>query len=413
MDVFRESYSTYCFVLCMTGLWPDDESLLTRIQRVAFTLLIISCIVVQATTLKTAELTLYNALIMLSYSFPMILYFLRYSWFVMNISEIRAVFESIGRDYSTMKDPLELGMFMKHMAETRRVIMAYIVLAALIAAYIIVAILVPTILHSKLQLRYLRMFGFFYNEENAQTDWVGLQLVLIHSIQSVRAHYTDRKNHYSTVNPHSTCLLESFTFHNCFLFFCTLYERIHAMWRKNYNGIQVARHRVHAAVKDVANSTSSRQIDIQSAIQIHQRAVELAAQLGKCMTYSYLMAIVAVVLSFAVNLYRLLLAAKNADDVENLFFSASLTLSHILIMFLDNHSGQKLVSTSVEVFHETYNSLWYCIPPRSQKLLLFLLMRSIEEVQYNFAGLFVPCYEGFSMLMSSSFSYFTVLISVQ
>ncbi|XP_076383537.1 uncharacterized protein LOC117218901 isoform X3 [Megalopta genalis] len=348
MDVFRESYSTYCFVLCMTGLWPDDESLLTRIQRVAFTLLIISCIVVQATTLKTAELTLYNALIMLSYSFPMILYFLRYSWFVMNISEIRAVFESIGRDYSTMKDPLELGMFMKHMAETRRVIMAYIVLAALIAAYIIVAILVPTILHSKLQLRYLRMFGFFYNEENAQTDWVGLQLVLVSVLGQLALVGTEASGAVFSA------------------YLCGLFE-----------------------------------------------ITRLAAQLGKCMTYSYLMAIVAVVLSFAVNLYRLLLAAKNADDVENLFFSASLTLSHILIMFLDNHSGQKLVSTSVEVFHETYNSLWYCIPPRSQKLLLFLLMRSIEEVQYNFAGLFVPCYEGFSMLMSSSFSYFTVLISVQ
>nr|XP_033323530.1 uncharacterized protein LOC117218901 [Megalopta genalis] len=321
MDVFRESYSTYCFVLCMTGLWPDDESLLTRIQRVAFTLLNISCIVVQATTLKTAELTLYNTLIMLSYSFPMILYFLRYSWFVMNISEIRAVFESIGRDYSTMKDPLELGMFMKHMAETRRVIMAYIVLAALIAAYIIVAILVPTILHSKLQLRYLRMFGFFYNEENAQTDWVGLQLVLVSVLGQLALVGTEASGAVFSA------------------YLCGLFE--------------ITSHRVHAAVKDVANSTSSRQIDIQSAIQIHQRAVELAAQLGKCMTYSYLMAIVAVVLSFAVNLYRLLLAIKNADDVENLFFSASLTLSHILIMFLDNHSGQKLVSTSVEVFHET------------------------------------------------------------
>ncbi|XP_076383542.1 uncharacterized protein LOC117218895 isoform X2 [Megalopta genalis] len=321
MDVFRESYSTYCFVLCMTGLWPDDESLLAKVQRIAFSLLNISCIVVQATTLKTVEITLYNILIMLSYSFPMILYFLRYSWFVINISEIRAVFESIGRDCSTLKNPLEVEMLMKHMAETRRVIMAYIVLAVLLAVYIIVAILVPTVLHSKLQLRYLRMFGFFYKEESAETDWVGLQLVLVSVLGQLALVGTEAS-------------VAVFAAYLCGLFEITSY-------------------RVYNAVNDVANSVSSKQIDIQPAIQIHQRAVELAANLGKCMTYSYLMAIVAVVLSFAVNLYRLLLAAKNADDVENLFFSASLTLSHILIMFLDNHSGQKLVSTSVEVFHET------------------------------------------------------------
>ncbi|XP_078051288.1 uncharacterized protein LOC144477436, partial [Augochlora pura] len=276
MDVFRECYSTYCFVLCLTGLWPDDESFLTKIQRAAISLLNISCIVVQATTLKTVELTLYNILIMLSYCFPMILYFLRYTWFVMYISEIRDVFESIGRDYSTMKDPVELGLFMKHMTETRRVIMAYIVLAVLLAVYIIIAILVPTVFHSNLQLRYLRMFGFFYNEENAQTDWVGLQLVLVSVLGQLALVGTEASGAVFSA------------------YLCGLFE--------------ITSHRVHAAVKDVTKSISSKHIDIQPAIQIHQRAVELAANLGKCMTYSYLMAIVAVILSFAVNLYRVSIA---------------------------------------------------------------------------------------------------------
>ncbi|XP_076296424.1 uncharacterized protein LOC143216830 isoform X1 [Lasioglossum baleicum] len=318
---------------------------------------------------------------MLSYSFPMILYFLRYSWFVINMSEIKAVFQSIGNDCRTFRHPLEYEMFMKHIAETRRVIMAYIVLAALLGAYIIVAILVPTILHSKLQLRYLRMFGFFYNEGSPATDWAGVQLVIVSVLGQMALVGTEA----------SVAVFSAYL--------CGLFE--------------ITSFRIHTAVNDVAHSISSEQIDIKPAARTHRQAVELAAQLGKCMTYSYLMAIVAVVLSFAVNLYRLLLAARNTDDLENLFFSFCITLSHILIMFLDNHSGQKLVSTSVEVFHETYNSLWYCLPARSQKLLLFIMMRSMVEVQYNFSGLFVPCYEGFSMLMSSSFSYFTMLISVQ
>ncbi|XP_076378919.1 uncharacterized protein LOC143259629 [Megalopta genalis] len=85
---------------------------------------------------------------------------------------------------------------------------------------------------------------------------------------------------------------------------------------------------------------------------------------------------------------------------------------HVLIMFIDNYTGQTLTDNSAVVFNETYNLLWYRVPLESQKLVLLILLRSSIEVQFNLGGLFVPCYEGFARMMNSSFSYFTVLYSV-
>ncbi|XP_076656435.1 uncharacterized protein LOC143361060 [Halictus rubicundus] len=99
------------------------------------------------------------------------------------------------------------------------------------------------------------------------------------------------------------------------------------------------------------------------------------------------------------------------DKLDNVVLSIEIIALHILIMFLNNYSGQKLMSTSIELFDRTYNSLWYRIPPQSQRMLLFTMMRSIQILKFNLAGLFVPGYEGFNMMMSSSFSYFTMILS--
>ncbi|XP_078051558.1 uncharacterized protein LOC144477700 isoform X1 [Augochlora pura] len=381
MEVFQKNYSTYCSILNLVGLWPYDESLLVKVQRVVFSVLTLSCIVFQISTLTLVELSLSNIIVALSYSFPLLLYFLRYTGFVINFPVIRSLFENVERDCNTLKDSVEVDMLLKQMADARRVIQAYVVMSSLVAAYVTVAVLVPTVLRSKLQLHYLHMFGFFYTESDQRTDWVSVQLVLV----SVAGQFTLAGTEAS---------LAVFSAYLCGLF-------------------DIASYRLKNAVNKMVNSVTVELIDIRSAIEVHQRAVELATNLTKNMMLSYLAAIVAVVASFAINLYRFLLATKQLEDVENLAFSCNLLVSHIIIMFLNNFNGQKLITTSIEFFHQTYNTLWYYIPPKSQKMLLFVLMKSVSEVQFDLAGLFTPCYEGFSMMMSSSFSYFTVLYSIQ
>ncbi|XP_076228331.1 uncharacterized protein LOC143175093 [Nomia melanderi] len=179
-----------------------------------------------------------------------------------------------------------------------------------------------------------------------------------------------------------------------------------------WNLFQPESYRLENAINKSAKSDTPIEIDIRSTVEIHQRALEMNRQIQTNMVVQYLAAILTVVVSFAVNLYRVYLVSQNKHEIDNVFITLQIFMAHVMIILLNNYSGQRMINNSVDFFHNTYNTLWYCIPLRSQKLLLFIMMRSINEVKFNLAGLFAPCYEGFTTMMSSSFSYFTVISSV-
>ncbi|XP_076656412.1 uncharacterized protein LOC143361045 isoform X4 [Halictus rubicundus] len=380
MDMFRKNYNTYYNVLCITGLWPYDHTFLKKVQRVGYALLTVCCIVIQASTLRLVDISLYNLLQLLSFGFPMLLFFLRYVGFVVNFPVIRSVFDNIEYDCNSLKNPVEMELLMKQIVQSKRVVLSLLGLSCLGIVFAIAVFVVPTVLQSNLQIRYLNILGFFYPEISQHTNFVCCQLLIVTTFGLLTV----------------TCTESSLAVFSSYL--CGLFE--------------ITSYRIQMAVNAKAHSENSNTlIDIRSAMEMHRRAVELSTNLTDNMMLSYLVAIVAVIVSFAVNLYRLYLAFLELEKLDSFFISLQIFLVHVLIMFLNNYSGQKLMSTSIEVFHATYNSLWYCIPPKSQRMLLFVLMRSITEVQFNLAGLFVPCFEGFTMMMSSSFSYFTVLLS--
>ncbi|XP_043523588.1 uncharacterized protein LOC122535818 [Frieseomelitta varia] len=82
-------------------------------------------------------------------------------------------------------------------------------------------------------------------------------------------------------------------------------------------------------------------------------------------------------------------------------------------MFQNNHCGQLVINTSMDIFIEIYDSTWYSIPLKAQKLLLMIMTKSLQQYEFNLSGLFVPCYEGFLTMINAAFSYFTVMQSFQ
>ncbi|XP_076643157.1 uncharacterized protein LOC143353590 [Halictus rubicundus] len=266
------------------------------------------------------------------------------------------------------------------MKRTRRIFLMFLGLSILAIAFVSLRLVTPTILRSKYQLYSLRFFGFFYTEQSRQADWACVHLSLTTAIGLLTIACTEGS-------------LAVFA-----LYLCGLFE--------------IVSYRIRKTVDNAAQLMTSNQIDIGPAIVMHQRAFKLSQSVGDSLLISYLLAIVVVIVSFAVNLYRASLLLLENTQLEETLMAIVVVVTHIVIMFLNNYSGQQLCNTCNYVYDETYNSMWYAIPPKSQKLLLLVLMRSANEVQLTLAGLFVPCYQGFTMMMSSSFSYFTVLYSV-
>ncbi|XP_078037348.1 uncharacterized protein LOC144470268 [Augochlora pura] len=182
MDVFRNKFGVYYFVLSMTGLWPYDRSLLAKIQRTVFALVTLCCIGIQISTLRMVDTSVYNIVMMMSYGCPMLLYVLRYLGFVVNFPVIKCVFENIENDFVALKNPAELEMLTKQTIDARRVILALVVLMCAGITMIVVTLLVPTILESKLQTYFLNFFGFMYKEKTLETDYVCFQIVFVSTI---------------------------------------------------------------------------------------------------------------------------------------------------------------------------------------------------------------------------------------
>lgn len=58
-----------------------------------------------------------------------------------------------------------------------------------------------------------------------------------------------------------------------------------------------------------------------------------------------------------------------------------------------------------------YNSLWYDMPPKYQKMLLPILMKTAEEYRFTVGGLFSPCYEGFTTVINQVYKLFTKILT--
>ncbi|XP_025074020.1 uncharacterized protein LOC112552617 [Pogonomyrmex barbatus] len=60
-----------------------------------------------------------------------------------------------------------------------------------------------------------------------------------------------------------------------------------------------------------------------------------------------------------------------------------------------------------------YIAQWQGAPLPAQRLLPIIMQRSTRSCKMVVGGMFVPSFEGFATLMSTTLSYFTVLWSVQ
>ncbi|XP_076228221.1 uncharacterized protein LOC143175074 isoform X3 [Nomia melanderi] len=242
MDVFQKNYRAYYSVMYITGLWPYDNSIVTKIKRVGFCVLALSSIVIQASTIRTVETTLENVLVLLSFLFPTVLFFLRYVGYLSNFPVLKVGFENIQNDCMRLKDPIEADLLMKEIAQSRRVIRILVVLTCMAVLLINAMLLLPTVLQSKFQIRYLKILGIFFNHRGRKVDFVCCNVALVTSVGVLSL----------------SCTEAIPTVFGCYI-----------------SGLfQIASYRLENAINRSTKSDRPIEIDVRSTVEIHQRALE-------------------------------------------------------------------------------------------------------------------------------------------
>ncbi|XP_012057615.1 PREDICTED: uncharacterized protein LOC105620733 [Atta cephalotes] len=73
---------------------------------------------------------------------------------------------------------------------------------------------------------------------------------------------------------------------------------------------------------------------------------------------------------------------------------------HFYYMFICNFMGQKVIDSSTEIFRKAYDTQWYMAPLQMQKLLLFMMQRSMKSCNIVMGGLYFVSLEQFTTMAS-------------
>ncbi|XP_033175174.1 odorant receptor 67c-like [Bombus impatiens] len=154
--------------------------------------------------------------------------------------------------------------------------------------------------------------------------------------------------------------------------------------------------------KTIADLSSSRQMDlnfrdIRHVVDCHRNTLQLVHLI--IMSGRYYMMVSKTI--------------TDAKDEKEIFICIFFLIGHLAFLYICCYSGQLIIDRSLNVFKDSYNSTWYYMPLEAQKLLLFIMLRSSTESVINIFGFFVASHAGYSKLLSTSFSYFTMIYSNQ
>ncbi|XP_006622866.1 uncharacterized protein LOC102674279 [Apis dorsata] len=363
MDVFDKYYHSYRTVLKIVGLWPYDNSIYVWIQRLLLLTLFLGNVIFQIVSLLRSEITLRNCILILSITCPLIIISLRYISFIIFFPMIKYLFHHMRMEENIVQDSIEIRIRKKCLNDSCHMIDIFLWMIYATIALCNILLLYPIILDFIMPLNESRThiahyITIFSNNRIIYVDTLCLNymFLMIFVILSVTC---------------TESILGLYSYHIGVLF-------------------KIISHRIQKIIiyLTVVN-LSSKQMDsklreLYRVIDIHNQAIQLLKN-----------------------------AIINTKDHLEILICLILFVKQLMIMLLCNHSGQILIDNSEELFDELYFSIWYFVPLKVQKILLLIMTRSSTACMFHILGVFTPCYAGFTTMLSTSFSYFTLMYSLQ
>ncbi|XP_032665205.1 odorant receptor 63a-like [Odontomachus brunneus] len=194
------------------------------------------------------------------------------------------------------------------------------------------------------------------------------------------------------------CTFLTYVQHACGLFAVVGFKFEHLLYKRNGTKKFLIDTSDDVYVKNIAFS-----------IQAHQRTLRFVTLVEDTFSSSFAIQFLIIVIAMSCSLIQL--SVEMQGDVMELiryFLYFVGQLFHLVILSLQ---GQRLTDHSFETHAKIYNGLWYNIPVKSQKLLLFAMTKSTEFIFLSAGKIYILCLENFTLIMKTSVSYFTVMSS--
>ncbi|XP_011690172.1 PREDICTED: uncharacterized protein LOC105451432 [Wasmannia auropunctata] len=113
-------FSLNRILLLIIGLWPYQQSKLTRFQFIFLSTILTAGIIFQLTTLITSKYCASNLIKILSSASYFILTFIKYNFFFINIEAVKELLMQLKNIYNQVKDKNEIAIIEEHSYAARR-----------------------------------------------------------------------------------------------------------------------------------------------------------------------------------------------------------------------------------------------------------------------------------------------------
>ncbi|XP_032687814.1 uncharacterized protein LOC116851983 [Odontomachus brunneus] len=378
-------------LLLSVGLWPFEQSIFVRLQFIFFYSILLTSIACQLATFATSRCTPQLIMEIFSVVFFFVAFAIKYSAFSFQTDTVRNLLEIIQHTYDELKDESEVAIIQKYGTIAKRY--TY-VLTLLSMCDIFVFMFLPFL---------PRIFNVVWSANESHS----------HSLLQIRTEYfLNQEKFFYLIWLHinagfcigGTTVVATGTIIIVYLqYLCGM--------------LKIASYRMNQALKMNTIKISNMQNEYSTykmiiyAIDMHRKAMKFLRIFISKYDLPFFFLILFGTVAASLNLYRIFRELTTECDYKKLMTPFIFLNILYVYMFLSNNMGQDVINHNEHLFATVYNTQWYAAPLRIQKIILFLLQRGTKSFNVTIGGVFVTSLEGFSTLMSTSISYFTVIYS--
>ncbi|CAD6228753.1 GSCOCT00006529001.3-RA-CDS, partial [Cotesia congregata] len=168
---------------------------------------------------------------------------------------------------------------------------------------------------------------------------------------------------------------------------------------------------IHVEICDEQVEVKDKSKKIIHCVRMHRTTLEFADEIDSAYSTAWFIMLITclVGLTFTGTAVRLIIIDTLPETNEAIKY-VSFCLGHAFHLYFTSFQGQLLIDNSEAVFYDT---LWYRIPIFYQKLLITIMMRSMNPCRISAGKVYILAKDTFSSVMQKSMSFFTVLSSMR
>ncbi|KAL0126438.1 hypothetical protein PUN28_005060 [Cardiocondyla obscurior] len=376
MNLFESRYfNINRLLMSLIGLWPYQKPRSRRIKMILVSILLAEGITAQLTPFITHEYSTSLVIEVFSFSILCLIYVLKYNTVYFNLKHIREFMECIRVDWNELQDEEELEIIRKYARTARTYLYAFVgVSYPGTVAYISLPFL-PDILDIVAPLNESRTRILPFPVEYFLDEQKYFYLLLSHSIVAI------------IIGIVTIVTTETLTFayfcHICGMFEIVSYRIMSAFGKS-------------LSVLLTLNKENTIRIKLIAAVKIHQKAFELFEILTSTLSLSYFTLIILGVASLSINLFRLFQVTTLSEQKKEIVLYIVFVIGHFYYMFMCNYMGQIVIDSSTDIFKKACDTQWYATSSRTQKLMLFIMQRSMKSCKIVMGKLYYVSLEQFT-----------------